>query len=247
MANGASGGGDRRIGGSPGPAAGRRPPPRRRRLPIWKLLVFAAATALLFFGLLEGGLALLRVRPIVETEDPYVGFVSNLPLYVEEEQPDGTRLMVTARNKLAYFNPQKFSRRKPPGTFRIFCLGGSTTFGHPYDDRSSYPGWLREILNDGDASRAVGGHQRRRRELRELPRGGAGAGAGAVRAGSVRRLLGPQRVPGATNLRGPRSRPTPRSPSSGRWPDAPARTRSCARRSQRPARTRRARRRSATR
>ena len=153
MTSGASGSGDRRIGGGPGAAAGGRRAVRRRRLPIWKLLLFAGATALFFFAALEGLLALLRVRPVVETEDPYVGFVSNLPLYVEESQPDGTRLMVTARNKLAYFNPQQFPRAKPNGTFRIFCLGGSTTFGHPYDDRSSYPGWLREILNTADPSR----------------------------------------------------------------------------------------------
>ena len=28
----------------------------------------------------------------------------------------------------------------------MFCLGGSTTFGRPYDDQTSFCGWLRELL-----------------------------------------------------------------------------------------------------
>ncbi len=29
---------------------------------------------------------------------------------------------------------------------RVFCLGGSTTFGRPFDDRTSFPAWLRQLL-----------------------------------------------------------------------------------------------------
>jgi tetratricopeptide (TPR) repeat protein len=126
---------------------------RRRRLSLPKLLAFAFFTVILFFTGGEALLALLHVRPIVETEDPYVGFVSSLPLFVEQSLPDGRAVMRTASNKLAYFNPQEFPKVKPKNTFRIFCLGGSTTYGHPYNDLTSYCGWLREILPRIDPSR----------------------------------------------------------------------------------------------
>jgi tetratricopeptide (TPR) repeat protein len=42
---------------------------------------------------------------------------------------------------------------KAPNTFRIFCLGGSTTYGHPYFDSTSFSGWLRELLPEIDPSK----------------------------------------------------------------------------------------------
>lgn len=125
----------------------------RSRLSAWKLGLFAAVTLLVFFGALEGLLALFGVRPVVETEDPYVGFVQSLPLFAEEKQPDGSVWRVTAPNKRAYFNPQRFPATKGANTYRVFCLGGSTTYGHPYDDRTSFAGWMREILPAADPSR----------------------------------------------------------------------------------------------
>jgi hypothetical protein len=54
-----------------------------------------------------------------------------LPLFVEESQPDGGVHRVTAPNKRALFNLQSFRQPKPPHTFRIFAVGGSTvSFRH---------------------------------------------------------------------------------------------------------------------
>jgi tetratricopeptide (TPR) repeat protein len=61
--------------------------------------------------------------------------------------------MSTASNKLKFFNLQSFPLQKSPGAYRIFCLGGSTTYGRPYNDATSFPGWLRELLPAADASR----------------------------------------------------------------------------------------------
>ena len=58
----------------------------------------------LFFGLLEGGLALLGVKPVIQTEDPFVGFASNVPLFVPAQGPEGQRIMRTAPNKTTKFN-----------------------------------------------------------------------------------------------------------------------------------------------
>jgi len=60
---------------------------------------------------------------------------------------------VTAENRLSWFNRQSFLRDKPPDAYRIFCLGGSTTYGRPYDDRTSFVGFLRAFLPEMDPSR----------------------------------------------------------------------------------------------
>lgn len=93
------------------------------------------------------------VRPVATDSDPYAGFAGQNPLFVEREAADGTREMVTADNKLSWFNAQSFPFQKPPGTARIFCLGGSTTYGRPYDDQTSFCGWLREFLQEASQSR----------------------------------------------------------------------------------------------
>ncbi|MFP6581374.1 MAG: tetratricopeptide repeat protein [Candidatus Hydrogenedentota bacterium] len=121
-----------------------QPPRSRPRMRWWKKLSYSLLTTLLFFAVLEGGLALVGVQTVVDTSDPFVGFEGSSPLFVTDS--DDSRKMVTAPNKLAYFNRQSFSKRKPQGVVRIFCLGGSTTYGRPYDDATSFVGWLRELL-----------------------------------------------------------------------------------------------------
>jgi len=60
---------------------------------------------------------------------------------------------VTASNKKDFFNRQSFPRQKAPNTLRIFTLGGSTTYGRPYDDSTSFTGWLRALLPEVDKTR----------------------------------------------------------------------------------------------
>jgi tetratricopeptide (TPR) repeat protein len=123
------------------------------KISVWKKLLFAAITITALFATLEVILSVVGVRPVLYDEDPYVGFSSYVPLFVEETSPDGNPVMVTAKNKLEFFNPQRFAKNKPAGTYRIFCVGGSTTFGRPYDDMTSFCGWLRAILPKADQSR----------------------------------------------------------------------------------------------
>jgi hypothetical protein len=111
-------------------------------------IVIILVTVALFLGLLEGGLALFGVQPVLQEDDPFVGFALNTPLFIPSQG-----VMTTAPNKKDFFNQQSFSREKPPNTFRIFCLGGSTTYGRPYDDKTSFPGWLRELLPVADRSK----------------------------------------------------------------------------------------------
>jgi len=113
----------------------------------WGLLI-----ALGFFIALESVLVVFGFQPTVHHRDPFVGFESGLPLFVPETI-EGQAVLQTANNKLQYFNPQQFPQEKSPRTTRIFCLGGSTTFGRPYDDRTSFVGWLREFLPRVDSRR----------------------------------------------------------------------------------------------
>ena len=120
------------------------------KLSVRKRLLFAAITIVVLFTLLEIILAVLGVRPILYDKDPYVGFSSTIPLFVEQTEPSGKKMMVTADNKLGLFNPQQFPAKKSSDTYRIFCMGGSTTFGRPYDDTTSFCGWLRAMLPKAD-------------------------------------------------------------------------------------------------
>jgi len=124
-----------------------------KRTPLWQAILLPIASILIFFLFLEGGLALLGIKPALQKEDPFVGFSSSYPLFVPTPGPDGREIMTTAANKLGFFNQQSFLRQKPPHTFRIFCLGGSTTYGRPYNDTTSFAGWLRELLPVADSQK----------------------------------------------------------------------------------------------
>lgn len=74
-------------------------------------------------------------------EDPFVGFSGTRPLY---EVKDGKAS--TASTKLPYFNAASFQAEKPSDTLRVFCFGGSTTYGHPFDGRTAFSRWLQDFL-----------------------------------------------------------------------------------------------------
>ena len=123
------------------------------KVPVPKKLLFAIITVVILFAAVEIVLLAVGVRTVLYDEDPYVGFSSHIPLFVEQTDPNGNKIMVTARNKLQFFNKQQFTSKKSAGTYRIFCMGGSTTFGRPYDDMTSFCGWLRAMLPKADPSR----------------------------------------------------------------------------------------------
>ena len=82
---------------------------RTRALPIRKKLIFAIATTSLVFFALECLLALFGVQPTLVDRDPFVGFESSIPLFVEHRHGDEVVLR-TAANKLSFFNAQSFTR-----------------------------------------------------------------------------------------------------------------------------------------
>ena len=125
----------------------------QRRLSIPKQILFTVLVFLLFFAGIEIFLSFVGVIPLTLTEDPMVGFGENMPLFVRQKQGDGTFVYRTAKNKLRYFNDQSFPADKGKNTCRIFCLGGSTTYGRPYDHRLSFGGWLDAYLKEIEPDR----------------------------------------------------------------------------------------------
>ena len=102
----------------------------------------------LFFVVVEAALRLVWSPKMELKSDPYVGFSSLHPLYVIKE---GTAS--TSRLKLPMFNKVSFSVKKPPNTFRVFCFGGSTTQGQPYNDKVAFSRWLEDLLKASEPGR----------------------------------------------------------------------------------------------
>jgi lysophospholipase L1-like esterase len=77
-------------------------------------------------------------------EDPFVGFSNVYPLFVRDQGADNYHI---PRSRWRFFAPDEFPAVKQPGTFRIFCLGGSTVQGNPFSKETSFTTWLKLGLN----------------------------------------------------------------------------------------------------
>ncbi|MGO9566986.1 MAG: hypothetical protein ACLP5H_05545, partial [Desulfomonilaceae bacterium] len=95
----------------------------------------------LFFAAIETVLRIAGVPARDPGDDPFVGFSGTQPLFVVENG-----IASTAPAKLRFFNQASFPVKKGPDTTRIFCFGGSTTYGHPFDGRTAFPRWLEDLL-----------------------------------------------------------------------------------------------------
>ena len=122
----------------------------------------AVGVGLLPFLAAELILRCARITP-APTIDPFVTFSRIEPLFV----PDASgQRYETNPEKLTWFRSQSFAIPKPAGTFRIFCLGGSTVQGRPYSVETAFPTWLQlsvqaarpethwEVINCGGISYA---------------------------------------------------------------------------------------------
>lgn len=118
-----------------------------------KNIALGCGVALVFFILMELILMVAGVKSLYKRTDPAVGFAGYAPLFLKHTQPDGEQIFSTASNKMEWFNMQSFPAKKADNVIRIFCIGGSTTYGRPYDDRTSFCGWLRRFLPAVDPTR----------------------------------------------------------------------------------------------
>jgi tetratricopeptide (TPR) repeat protein len=118
-----------------------------------KNTLFAVIIVGAFFAAAELVLAAFGLQPLLLEQDPLVGFAENIPQFAPVTREDGTVVMQTANNRRRLFNYQEFPRHKAENGYRIFCLGGSTTYGRPYTDPVSFCGWLRAYLKAADPGR----------------------------------------------------------------------------------------------
>ncbi len=91
-------------------------------------------------------LALFGVMPL-SSQDTLVGFEGSDPLFViNSKAADGRQIYERNPSKERYFNSQSFVMPKPSGSFRVVSFGGSTTYGRPYLDATSFSNWFKELL-----------------------------------------------------------------------------------------------------
>jgi len=119
---------------------------------FWKNLALGLSVTIVFYLLIELILLAAGVTPMNKRTDSSVGFSGYAPLFQKQSQSNGKELYSTAHNKFQWFNMQSFPARKAEDVTRIFCIGGSTTYGRPYDDHTSFCGWLRRFLPAVDST-----------------------------------------------------------------------------------------------
>jgi tetratricopeptide (TPR) repeat protein len=121
--------------------------PARRRL----FAAITIATPFILVGSLELALRLFHYGP-------------DLSLFTTQVLHGKTYHIMNPEVKDRYFyrvafnpttSPDYFLVPKPPGTFRIFCLGASTTVGFPYYYNASFSGFLRDRLRRAFPDRSI--------------------------------------------------------------------------------------------
>lgn len=140
------------------------------RLPIWKKTLFLGAIYVGFVVLFE---ASARVIFFLKDDfSPYYltyGFVPDVGRHSAEFdgytkfQPNSVyhyktgphRTIEMQINSDGFRGRTGFTRPKPPGTFRIVCLGASSTFGLFDEDDETYPFLLERRLRDALPGRHV--------------------------------------------------------------------------------------------
>jgi tetratricopeptide (TPR) repeat protein len=107
-------------------------------------LVRGMLVALLALAAFEAGSRQAGWLDPSRSPDPYLGFPGTPPLFVPERGPDGAAVMRTAENKRdTIYRDSRFPVPKPPGEYRVFCIGGSSVRSEIWlNPDGSFPGLL---------------------------------------------------------------------------------------------------------
>ena len=128
-----------------------RPSPRlkRRRLRITRRdIMFAALAALAALAVLE---MFFRIGQF--GREPYEDFYDNIYDVAYGMRPGAVNPYSGIREQINRhgFRGADYAVEKPPGVFRIVCIGDSCTFGINVSLEEAYPDRLEALLNVGDA------------------------------------------------------------------------------------------------
>ncbi|MFO1062302.1 MAG: GDSL-type esterase/lipase family protein [Pirellulales bacterium] len=110
------------------------------RARLWTLRLITVALALLPFLIVEITLRAFDWPSTPPPVDPLINLHHLKPLFkLDAEQ----REYFVPPERMNLFREARFAAKKTPGTFRIFCVGGSTTQGEPYSTQTAFGAWLQ--------------------------------------------------------------------------------------------------------
>ncbi len=119
---------------------------------MWRDIALGALVTVAFFGLLEAGARLVEPQAPPSPGKRQIFFINDndrdRDFVVEPDAALGYRLKRPGpAGVFVDSNNRAYARRKPENTFRIICLGGSTTYGTGVENSDwSYPALLEAIF-----------------------------------------------------------------------------------------------------
>lgn len=120
--------------------------PRRR-----KVLYSAATLVVLALLMVAAEIVARQLTPDLpgSLPDPFVGRSGAYPVYQVCRQQGGRQTLCTTPNKRESYRHVSFTMPKPPGTLRVFFLGGSSVWGFGGAERETMPVKLQAALLAG--------------------------------------------------------------------------------------------------
>lgn len=108
----------------------------------WKSVVLSVITASVFFAALELVFSIFGVETLIERGDPSRGFSGLVSVF----ERDGDVYRTRRFGDSSPFNEQTFLANKPHNGLRIFTLGGSSAYGHPWGAQVAFTALLGETI-----------------------------------------------------------------------------------------------------
>lgn len=125
----------------------------KKKSPRYALRLLAILVGLAPVLVLEG---LLRIWDYPKADfsgDPLIDASELKPLF--EPIADDPGRMQIGESRLDLFCPAQFDLAKSKKAFRIFALGGSTTYGEPYASETSFPAFVGKFLEAANPNRDI--------------------------------------------------------------------------------------------
>lgn len=123
---------------SPPPSPETRPV---RELAVWKKLLFSMIVVVSVFAITELAMWAAGAETLLELEDPFRGFSGLVQVF----ERSGDRYQ-TRSASASTFNAQTFLSEKPENGLRIFCLGGSSSYGFPWGAEAAFTSIVGELI-----------------------------------------------------------------------------------------------------